>query len=62
LAYLDGKQQHPAILELPHYCFAAFDQLLKEIGAIEKLPTVRVGIKPVDTPSGRTELEFRLLD
>lgn len=58
LAYLDGDQQKPAILEIHRNWFAAFDNLIKSIGAIDDLPNIPLTIKPV-LRNGHTDLEFQ---
>lgn len=61
LAYRDGDQDQPAILELPGHCFSAFDQCLEQIGDIQQLPTALVLIKPIESETGWTTLHFQLL-
>ena len=61
LAYTDHGQRHPAILELPQHSFHAFDALLRQVGDMDHLLNVPIGIKPIDGPDGRSTLEFELL-
>ncbi len=61
LAYLDGKTQKPAILEIHSNWFAAFDTLLKSVGPIENLPKINLTIKPLQD-NGRTNLEFHRIE
>ena len=58
LAYLDGDQQKPAILEIHRNWFAAFDNLLKSVGTIDDLPNIPLTIKPV-LRNGHTDLDFQ---
>lgn len=61
LVYRDGDQDEPAILELPRHSFDAFDQCLEQIGDLQRLPEVLILIKPVESETGRTTLQFQLL-
>jgi hypothetical protein len=57
----DGQDDHPAILELSHHSFRAFDQCLQQIGDIGKLPTVLVRITAVQKDNDWTTLRFEPL-
>ena len=61
LVYQHDRKDHPAILEIPQRSFPAFEKLLTEAGAIEKLHNALVQIIPTRTPGGHTELHFQLL-
>ncbi len=61
LAYLDGGQQKPAILEIHRNWFAAFDKLLKSMPSIDDLPHIPLTITSV-LRNGHTILEFQRLD
>ena len=61
LVYRHGDEDHPAILELSHHSFRAFDQCLEQIGDIRKLPTVLLRIAAVQHDNGWTTLKFEPL-
>jgi len=61
LAYLDGAQQKPAILEIHRNWFAAFDNLIKSIGKVDHLSSIPLTIKPL-LRDGHTDLDFHVCD
>jgi hypothetical protein len=61
LVYRDQDQDQPAILEVPGHSFHALDQCLEQLGDLQRLPEVLVLIKPIETETGRTVLQFQLL-
>jgi len=61
LLYNSGDREEPAILELPKHSFRAFDELLQQVGDIQRLHDVLVAVSAVQTASGWTNLEFQMI-
>jgi len=58
LAYLDGNQQKPAILEMHRHWFVAFDNLLESVGSTDDLSKIQLTIRTI-LHNGHTDLEFQ---
>ena len=59
LLYCHDHQEDPAILELSRHSFRPFDELLRQIGDLQRLSEILVTIRTVRTASGWTNLEFQ---